>query len=698
MAQWKETKEPYVQVIESVKRATQNPAAGTNLIIGAVIVSDSGPTTPLLISSRSEFLQNYASESLSSSYMENLDSLWTNDNGDKNNFPSTMFLNGYRLSGSCQMLVCRASSACGVQYMKSLKADSDESKEYVLKDSEVLVRLQTSTISISKASPDGWLISIDGVGTLGNRVTDDGPQYDYYVDSLEALVEKLNESDKFYCPKYTPSEDGTSITLDEVYVSDRILNVSDERTLVESSEVDTEGNKKTTNSGYVNMTLTGFDSIPSTDIDYKAINSTNASSEIKVIIRKYNHEAVEGTDSNGDYIVNNEVVENIDKKLESQDTPKSDKDRILKNDFYEFRITDPSNESEMVYSVGESSGRGDISMSDLQGMMEFIEFDFPNDLSKLGLTYYDKESEDSSNEVNIDLSVPVESGILKIDQSSIFKAWDLIQEDERYIVEGVSDLGCTDTFIQNYISTLAMSTNSFYAVSTANTTNYMLIANHASKINTGSSPMNLYFLAPWDYDDRTVGFRYNCSPAIMYWETVAKNRASNNEFAGVLGQNNGIVSPVNLSKDFTKKERQLLLTKKINTIFNDLSSDITYINDNWTRQEEVDVMQEENNVRLKIRISKGLPLLLKQFIGRQSNVKTWNDAYGVVSYWFNNSIKTMNYSIADVRIICDETNNTEETIRANKLVMRVMVRYYNSTKYIEVYHDAYPKNIWDIME
>jgi hypothetical protein len=305
MAQWKETKEPYVQVIESVKRATQNPAAGTNLIIGAVIVSDSGPTTPLLISSRSEFLQNYASESLSSSYMENLDSLWTDNNGDKNNFPSTMFLNGYRLSGSCQMLVCRASSACGVQYMKSLKADSDESKEYVLKDSEVLVRLQTSTISISKASPDGWLISIDGVGTLGNRVTDDGPQYDYYVDSLEALVEKLNESDKFYCPKYTPSEDETSITLDEVYVSDRILDVSDSRTSVESSEVDTEGNKKTTNSGYVNMTLTGFDSIPSTDIDYKAINSTNASSEIKVIIRKYNHEAVEGTDSNGDYIVNN---------------------------------------------------------------------------------------------------------------------------------------------------------------------------------------------------------------------------------------------------------------------------------------------------------------------------------------------------------------------------------------------------------
>ena len=56
MATWKETLEPYVKVIESVKTAALNPTAGEDLIIGAVIISDTGPSTPTLITSQSEFL------------------------------------------------------------------------------------------------------------------------------------------------------------------------------------------------------------------------------------------------------------------------------------------------------------------------------------------------------------------------------------------------------------------------------------------------------------------------------------------------------------------------------------------------------------------------------------------------------------------------------------------------------------------
>ena len=49
MAQWKQTLEPYVKVIESVKTMPINPTAGEDLIIGAVIISDAGPCTPQLI-------------------------------------------------------------------------------------------------------------------------------------------------------------------------------------------------------------------------------------------------------------------------------------------------------------------------------------------------------------------------------------------------------------------------------------------------------------------------------------------------------------------------------------------------------------------------------------------------------------------------------------------------------------------------
>ena len=62
MAQWKQTLEPYVKVIESVKTMPINPTAGEDLIIGAVIISDAGPTIPTLITSQKEFLSTFAAE------------------------------------------------------------------------------------------------------------------------------------------------------------------------------------------------------------------------------------------------------------------------------------------------------------------------------------------------------------------------------------------------------------------------------------------------------------------------------------------------------------------------------------------------------------------------------------------------------------------------------------------------------------
>lgn len=57
MAQWTETLEPYVKVIERVHTAALNPTAGESLIIGATLISDAGPAVPTLISSQSEFLK-----------------------------------------------------------------------------------------------------------------------------------------------------------------------------------------------------------------------------------------------------------------------------------------------------------------------------------------------------------------------------------------------------------------------------------------------------------------------------------------------------------------------------------------------------------------------------------------------------------------------------------------------------------------
>ena len=68
MAKWKETLEPYVKVIESVRTFPSNPNAGEDLIVGAVLISDSGPATPTLITSQREFLRTYAAQDLTQDY------------------------------------------------------------------------------------------------------------------------------------------------------------------------------------------------------------------------------------------------------------------------------------------------------------------------------------------------------------------------------------------------------------------------------------------------------------------------------------------------------------------------------------------------------------------------------------------------------------------------------------------------------
>ena len=120
MAQWKQTLEPYVKVIESVKSTTVNPTAGGDLIIGAVIISDAGPTIPTLITSQKEFLSTFAASELTKDYTDSLDELYT---GDNKTLASTMWLNAYRLSGSGSLLISRACKADGLIYAKPLEKE-----------------------------------------------------------------------------------------------------------------------------------------------------------------------------------------------------------------------------------------------------------------------------------------------------------------------------------------------------------------------------------------------------------------------------------------------------------------------------------------------------------------------------------------------------------------------------------------------
>jgi hypothetical protein len=800
MANWKETLEPYVKVKEFVKTAPLNPTAGTNLIVGAVIISDRGPGVPTLISSQREFLNIYAAQDISEDYTDSLNELYT---GDNTTLASTMWLNCYRLAGSGSLLISRACKVDGsMTYAKPLDPTMSEAQlklqDYIWHEGEILKAVSPFKLVIDDGNllteessdevtgaNDGWAISIRDVGVFGNRVNDNGPLYDYFVDNLYDLVEKLNESGKFYISEYHFYKDVKceeevddpefnkyeikTVKFDHVFLASGGVmepEVFDAEGNVEYWGYDSTGTTKNKWGDMYSKVLDTFGKNPSeegwyekngseytastdttadkektyyskgaADLDSTAVgcayiipadlnwesgtqaildlngkqysgfekpkfmvrNIYNSRVDLKVRIRRFNHNAIkniqtEEGSTDSPYQVIKSVLDVYTKKGTKSTFIKDEPhiaESVLKYDFYEFCIYDPAVSSDaQIFNVGNVPGRGDITIADLNENLGSMHLELPQDLNELGIEYYGYDSnKEDLWEINANAKIggsDDSKSLIMAGNGDIMRAYDRIELDERYIVEGLTDCGCTESIVQNYIANIATQSNYFYPVSSAASTNYMVIANKKNKITKRNS--NIYHLAPYDLDDGTVGYLFNCMSSTLYWETVFANRRLNLEFAAAFSERRGVVNVVNLAKEFNKEERQLLLTKKINTIFRDVYLERIYINDNYTAQEEDNIWKEENNVRLRIRISKAMPVLLSQFKGRQNNQKCWDDVVSVVDYWFKTEILSYGETIADWQCLCDETLNPPEEQRANRLNVVLNVRFYNSVKYITVYH------------
>ena len=178
MAQLTEKLEPYVKVTERIRTAALNPVAGEDLIIGAVLVSDAGPSVPTLITSQKEFLDTYASRDISEDYIKGMNTYY--------NQAETMWANAYRLAGSCNLLVQRATKAKGVTYSAGIP--NDNNVRFIYRDGELLRKVSKFRLTIDDYGTNGWSICVNGVGILGNYVDTEGALYDYYIDNLVLLT------------------------------------------------------------------------------------------------------------------------------------------------------------------------------------------------------------------------------------------------------------------------------------------------------------------------------------------------------------------------------------------------------------------------------------------------------------------------------------------------------------------------------
>lgn len=822
MAQWKETLEPYSKVQERIRTTATVPVAGEDLIVGAVIISDAGPATPTLISGQKEFLSTFASADLTENYMKGIDRLYK---GSDATLASTMWLNAYRLAGSTNMLVVRAAKANDIYFAKSLS--KNDSAEYIIRDGQMLKKVQEFKLVIdtdkdsAAHSSDGWSMAVSGVGVVGNRTTDEGAQYDYYVQNLPDLVNYLNDTPTFFSPDFTYYSDvqvsdsnklepenaksAACVVFNEVYMAANFLDTTDPRTTKGLSYIVTcQKDWTLENAGQKLLDLSGLDGGISNfkAPKFAALNKYNASSKLKVRIRRFNHDAVTGKelsskDANqggtSPYVVLSSVLDTF-----TSGGTKEVSTTVAARDFYEVAVLD--NNEVQYFNVGNISGRGDMTVADLNKSLSMIQLQLPDNLADLKLGYYgyipankksgwkvvdsisgsnpesfptyDKllesgtktdgtfavvgkktstlykwdavadggkgnwvkttdegepnyqastleelkktvkkpqpgdlakvgsdvpgtfykytkldESDIKAEEIAVNLGIdPDKSAILNVTPADLKRALDSIEMNEIYTVEGLADLGCNAPGFQSYMANMAVGSNYFYPISTVNSTNYLAIANSMKSISKDSS--KLYASAPWDVDTGTAGFKFYASPDVLYWETVSKNRGLNREFADTFGQTTGIVQYQSPVVEFNKKTRQLLLTKKVNTVLWNTQTSAWNMNESQTKQNEDNIMSNDGNSRLQIRISKAMPTLLRQFIGRKISEKLWKEAEGVIDSWFKTVIGPMEFGVEGYLITIDSSNNPIELQRQNKMRVLVEVKFARSLKYIEVFNDA----------
>ena len=777
MAEWKQTLEPYIKVQERVMTTALNPTVGEDLIVGVTFISDAGPSNPTLITGQKEFLKTYASSEVTKDYLAGIDSLYSGEM--PSGLASTMWANAYRLAGSTTLLCVRASKGDNTYFTKPLlETEGQSAQKYVLKDGELLKSIDGGfKLSIDDSgdesyhNSDGWSINVRGVGIFGNRVTDEGIAYDYYVPDLMELVERLNETSKFFSPDYefykgvdiqsgvakTPAE-AKSVVFREVYLAPNFLagdsrteNPADEESVdndlwyLVTSEIDsTESN--------INQKVVILNDRSNFEpSEYLAINVYNSKNPLRVRIRRFNHDAVvnktlsnldiASLERNGDspYTVLSNVLDTYTNKGTEEVSPET-----AYRDFFEIAVFDPSiNETVNFFNVGNIPGRGDLEVSEVNSLLNMVSLNLPEDLHDLGLEYYDYnrtmdksavwrkiDSLDEDDTVSgetlsdvlqlysvqnpmpgmvkkvgtsesnykyyryvvksgldqsfVDLTIdPTKCKVLNVSDSDLLKAMDKIQENEVYVVEGLCDLGNTDLAFQNYLANMAKSEdgNYFYPISSINSTNYLTIGNGATKLSAADSYKH-YLSAPWDIDTGTLGIKFFAAPSVLFWEGVSRNYRDGRPYASLFGQTYGRVSYQRPVCEFNKRQRELLLSRKVNTVMWNTNAQIWQMNDNYTMQAENTIMNDEGNVRMGIHIAKVQPHLLAQFIGKKITEKLCEDIRRVEEYWINNNIMNLDGNVPeDVQVFC---SYDADLARQNKVRVVINVRFSRALKYVTV--------------
>lgn len=204
---------------------------------------------------------------------------------------------------------------------------------------------------------------------------------------------------------------------------------------------------------------------------------------------------------------------------------------------------------------------------------------------------------------------------------------------------------------------------------------------------TGIDTYEAKFIEP-HFNDTTVGdFVSILSPHCYHIEKVIANKSGGKEFAPVFGITNGSIVNIPKYRRLKAEQREALINQQINTVIYDQVRGLSYFNLDLSAQLRDSDLSDDNNVRLVNEITHVCDRELIYFIGKFNTTSTRDEVVSTLTRAINERVVVnQSYTAKDIKVICDTSNNTQDIIRARKLVVDVEIWTQRGIRYIHVYH------------
>lgn len=173
---------------------------------------------------------------------------------------------------------------------------------------------------------------------------------------------------------------------------------------------------------------------------------------------------------------------------------------------------------------------------------------------------------------------------------------------------------------------------------------------------------------------------------------MSNTKINTNIWSSSAGFTRGVYKPgTTLVNTVTKLDRDTYYPGCINPILQERDSLILFGNKTYTPGKSLGPLTRVEVRMLMIRIEKAVSTYAKTFLFETNNPATRARFKYLVDQYLS-TIKS-NGGISEYRVIIDETNNTQDTIAANRLLVNVAVKPVKSINFITLNFDIYDSNM-----